>query len=78
MPQNHKKYPYIQSLIEKKDIQGLISEKVKVEEVIWNYSKLLSSAINELEKENIMKSIKYEEKLLKYINEALSKLLSSN
>jgi hypothetical protein len=25
-----------------------------------------------------MKSIKYEEKLLKYINEALSKLLSSN
>jgi len=78
MPQNHKKYPYIQNLIKKKDIQGLISEKVKVEEVIWNYSKLLSNAINELEKKNIMKSIKYEEKLLKYINEALSKLLSSN
>ena len=78
MPKDHEKFPYVESLIKKKDIQWLKNELKCVKDVINNcYKYLLFENLSERNKKEIIKNIKHEEKLLNYINKALEELLFS-
>ena len=78
MPENHKKFPYIEKLVEEKNVETLKKEAERIKEILNDYGKSLPEAITKEAKEKIRENILHEKKMLNYINSALEKILSSN
>jgi len=78
MPENHEKFPYIQKLVEEKNVKALKEEAKYIQRILNDYTELLPKALTKEDEINVLENIKHEEKLLNYINSALEKILSSN
>lgn len=74
MPKTHKNYPYVQKLVEEKNINELEKEKERIKRIIMEHKTALKWNLTDFFKKKIKKLIEHEEKVLSYIDKNLKNL----